>query len=628
MRSGDGAHPSPHGAGAPPATGSERDPCSAIHGHRSVRPGHERRRPIARPRSIAVSVGTGGPGTGATAPSRTKPVHLTVGPPWPQDDLTLRPARLHSPARTDRTTCRQPSPCRASTTLEAHSELPVRRALVPGLAFLAIGLVAGDIVQLAGYAPLRCRPLPRAARPPTGRAQHGAPRCRAARGLRCGPDRGVPRAPGGRERRRCRSPRSSRRAPTRSAPCCAWGWWAHSRTRRGVGTPSDGSCACSPAPSMVMLVADLAPAGGRAARCRGGRVVDRLDARPGPRRSGRGRPRPGPRPRPTAARDRPILAASGAEREAPARPAGRSPPHPRRRRCRGDPGAARCRRRSWCSGRWPPSPSSPCVPAACSGAWRRLADALAHQTTHDPLTGIANRTLFSRRLTDVLTDGRQCSVVLIDLDEFKQVNDELGHLAGDALLVEAASRLTRAVRVDDLVARFAGDEFAVLLPDITPDEAQRVIERAAELLNTDVVVAGHQMSLRASIGLAHWQASTPGSVPALDQSSDDAAHLLAAADQDMYRDKRQRARHLVLVRSTELVASTPAPLPALGADGGHPGRRRRRRSSPLRRVRRPRRALTAALARCRHLGQRGARWVPCEPWQSSAATRSSKRPTS
>ena len=148
----------------------------------------------------------------------------------------------------------------------------------------------------------------------------------------------------------------------------------------------------------------------------------------------------------------------------------------------------------------------------------------------------------------------------IDLDEFKQVNDELGHLAGDALLVEAAGRLTRAVRVDDLVARLAGDEFAVLLPDITPDEAQRVIERAGELLNTDVVVASQQMPLRASIGLAHWPASTPGSAAALRPSGDDAAHLLAAADQDMYRDKRRRARHLVLVRSTELVASTPAAL--------------------------------------------------------------------
>jgi GGDEF domain-containing protein len=100
----------------------------------------------------------------------------------------------------------------------------------------------------------------------------------------------------------------------------------------------------------------------------------------------------------------------------------------------------------------------------------------------------------------------------------------------------------------------------VLLPDITPDEAQRVIDRAAELLNADVVVAGHQMPLRASVGLAHWGASTPEAVAALDQTSDDVDDLLAAADQAMYRDKRQRARHLVLVRSTELVASTPAAL--------------------------------------------------------------------
>ncbi len=263
---------------------------------------------------------------------------------------------------------------------------------------------------------------------------------------------------------------------------------------------------------------------------------------------------------------------------------------------------------------------------------RRLAasqDALTHQTTHDALTGIANRTLFSRRLTDVLTDGRQCSVVLIDLDEFKLVNDELGHLVGDALLVEVASRLTRAVRVDDLVARFAGDEFAVLLPDITPDEAQRVIERAGELLNADVVVAGHRMPLRASIGLAHWKASTPGSAAALDQGGDGVDDLLAAADQAMYRAKRQRARHLVLVRSADLVdADLHGTAAGLGTERGHPGRRRRRRSSPVRRAGRPRRQLTASLVACPHLGQRGARWVPCGAWRPSTATRSSKRRTS
>jgi diguanylate cyclase (GGDEF)-like protein len=184
-------------------------------------------------------------------------------------------------------------------------------------------------------------------------------------------------------------------------------------------------------------------------------------------------------------------------------------------------------------------------------------DALTHESTHDSLTGIANRTLFSRRLTDVLTEGRRCSVVLVDLDGFKAVNDELGHLVGDALLIEAAHRLTRAVRTGDLVARFGGDEFAVLLPDTTPEVAQRVTDRVAELLNADVVVRGHQTALRASVGLANWDASSAGRV---EPASPDVAEvdgidrLLAAADRAMYQAKRQRARHLVLVHPSALPA--------------------------------------------------------------------------
>jgi diguanylate cyclase (GGDEF)-like protein len=213
-------------------------------------------------------------------------------------------------------------------------------------------------------------------------------------------------------------------------------------------------------------------------------------------------------------------------------------------------------------------------------------NALAHETTHDPLTGIANRTLFSRRLTDVLTEGRRCSVVLIDLDEFKSVNDELGHLVGDALLVEAARRLTSAVRTDDLVARFAGDEFAVLLPDTSPESARQVTARAADLLNADVPVAGHRVPLRASVGLAHWDAASCNRTVER-RGVDEADHLLAAADEAMYRAKRQRARHLVLVH-----ALAPAAEPA-----DH---------------RSPRDIAEPAPERRRHAGRR--------PWDASVAT--------
>ena len=511
------------------------------------------------PAVIAARAGTGGPGTGATAPSRTKPVHLTVGPSWPQDDLTLpdRPVALPRQDRSDDMPSAIPAP--GVTDAEARSQLPARRALVPGLVFLAIGLVAGDIVQLAGYVLLAvglCYVLRGNRLGRHGAALLDAGLLAVSGAVLIGVYLVLPAAASA--ELSLATLVAAGAHPVGALLCL--GLVGAVAARRGAGTPVPRVVRLLAGTLMVMLVADLvrlvaelhgaaagtwwigsmhvlALVGLAAVAFDPARALDEVDPSQ-PRELG----------------GRHLLALLAAALLTPAVVAVEAT-----------------------QGRSVPAEivvlgtvaAVVLVALRAGGVLRRLAasrDALAHQTTHDPLTGIANRTLFSRRLTDVLTDGRQCSVVLIDLDEFKQVNDELGHLAGDALLVEVASRLTRAVRVDDLVARFAGDEFAVLLPDITPDEAQRVIERAGELLNTDVVVAGQQMSLRASIGLAHWPASTPGSAAALDQSGDDAAHLLAAADQDMYRDKRQRARHLVLVRSTELVASTPAaPLPALAA---------------------------------------------------------------
>ena len=444
------------------------------------------------------------------------------------------------------------------TDAEARTELPASRALVPGLVFLVIGLVTGDIVQLAGYALLAvglCHVLRRHRPGRQGPALLDAGLLAVSGAVLIWVYLVLPAA--GAADLSLATVIAACAHPVGALLCL--GLVGALATRRGAGNPVPRVVLLLAGTLTVMLVADLA------------RLVAELHG------AGAG---------PWWISSMHVVAALGLV-AAGLDPASRALDESR-------PSEPRQLSRTRLLARLAATLVTPAVVAleAAQGrsvpagivvfgtvaavvlvalrateVLRRLAasqDALTHQTTHDALTGIANRTLFSRRLTDVLTDGRQCSVVLIDLDEFKLVNDELGHLVGDALLVEVASRLTRAVRVDDLVARFAGDEFAVLLPDITPDEAQHVIERAGELLNADVVVAGHRMPLRASIGLAHWRASTPGSAAAVDQGGDSVDDLLAAADQAMYRAKRQRARHLVLVRSADLVDATSTELlPAL-----------------------------------------------------------------
>jgi GGDEF domain-containing protein len=96
-----------------------------------------------------------------------------------------------------------------------------------------------------------------------------------------------------------------------------------------------------------------------------------------------------------------------------------------------------------------------------------LAAKLTEQAFHDALTGLANRALFMRELTETLSRS-EVTVFLIDLDEFKPVNDRFGHATGDRLLIEVGRRLRRCVRADDVVARLGGDEFAVLMTDLDP----------------------------------------------------------------------------------------------------------------------------------------------------------------
>ncbi|QXC59301.1 bifunctional diguanylate cyclase/phosphodiesterase [Aquihabitans sp. G128] len=157
---------------------------------------------------------------------------------------------------------------------------------------------------------------------------------------------------------------------------------------------------------------------------------------------------------------------------------------------------------------------------------------LSHQAFHDPLTGLANRRLFGDRVDHALARSRRTdertAVLFIDLDDFKVVNDSLGHAAGDRLLVAVGSRISGCVRPGDTVSRLGGDEFGVLLEELeTLDRAVTVANRILEALEVPFPVDGRQVFTRASIGLA---LAEQGDRP-------DGDHLLADADAALYAAK-------------------------------------------------------------------------------------------
>jgi len=127
---------------------------------------------------------------------------------------------------------------------------------------------------------------------------------------------------------------------------------------------------------------------------------------------------------------------------------------------------------------------------------------LAHQANHDPLTGLPNRTLLAEHVASRFHpgDGR-LACIFLDLDNFKVVNDSLGHAAGDQLLVELAQRLRATVRPGDLVARFGGDEFVVVCQDVTEQGAVRLAERIGEALRRPVALGGVELRPAASVGV-------------------------------------------------------------------------------------------------------------------------------
>jgi len=164
---------------------------------------------------------------------------------------------------------------------------------------------------------------------------------------------------------------------------------------------------------------------------------------------------------------------------------------------------------------------------------RNRQDALEHQTLHDTLTGLANRTLLYERLSSAILQGKRykdnISLIIMDLDRFKEVNDTLGHHVGDQLLIAVASRLRYLLRDSDTIARLGGDEFALLLVHSSELEARSVSRKILKAFEKPYDVYQHQLYVGASLGISIYP-----------QHGLDAETLIKCADVAMYVAKRNR----------------------------------------------------------------------------------------
>jgi diguanylate cyclase (GGDEF)-like protein/PAS domain S-box-containing protein len=165
----------------------------------------------------------------------------------------------------------------------------------------------------------------------------------------------------------------------------------------------------------------------------------------------------------------------------------------------------------------------------------RLHTELVHAARHDELTGVPNRRLFHDRLKSALARARRnqgrIAVLYVDIDDFKQVNDSLGHTAGDLLLQAVAHRLQSSVREADTVARLGGDEFALLLEDVhVPEAASIVAEKIRGAISRPIDIEGRMLSVFPSIGIALFPDHGAGTEA-----------LMKHADKAMYQAKRAKA---------------------------------------------------------------------------------------
>lgn len=158
---------------------------------------------------------------------------------------------------------------------------------------------------------------------------------------------------------------------------------------------------------------------------------------------------------------------------------------------------------------------------------------IAHQATHDPLTELPNRTLLVERLKQNIElakrNNKRVAFIMLDLNNFKEVNDTLGHPEGDRLLQGVASRLPSALRQSDTVGRLGGDEFGIVLPDVEPAQAIEVAKKVLSNLEPSFHLDNHTLTISASIGIALYP----------DHGEDDAS-LIRRADVAMYEAKKNK----------------------------------------------------------------------------------------
>ena len=169
---------------------------------------------------------------------------------------------------------------------------------------------------------------------------------------------------------------------------------------------------------------------------------------------------------------------------------------------------------------------------------------LQKMALHDSLTGLANRTLIMDRLKYGISQAkrytRQVSIIMMDLDRFKEINDTLGHYIGDQLLVEIAARLSAALRESDTVGRLGGDEFAIVLPDAAVESAVLVAAKITRALEAPLTLEGNTLSISGSLGIATYP-----------DHGDNEINLLKFSDVAMYAAKRTNSGYCVYDARTD-----------------------------------------------------------------------------